>query len=84
MSLSIHSLGDISQEIFTGLMQGRIVIPLHNEQGELVGYAGRWPGEPPEGEPKYKFPPKFHKSAVLFNLRRVDASEVEDKGLIIV
>jgi len=51
-------------------MQGRIVIPLHNEQGELVGYAGRWPGEPPEGEPKYKFPPKFHKSAVLLNLWR--------------
>ena len=67
-----------------GLMQGRIVIPLHNERGELVGYAGRWPGEPPEGEPKYKFPPKFHKSAVLFNLHRVDASEAEDKGLILV
>ncbi len=67
-----------------GLMQGRIVIPLHNERGELVGYAGRWPGEPPEGEPKYKFPPKFHKSAVLFNLHRVDASEAQDKGLIVV
>ncbi len=67
-----------------GLMQGRIVIPLHNERGELVGYAGRWPGEPPEGEPKYKFPPKFHKSGVLFNLHRIDASEAQDKGLIVV
>jgi len=38
-------------------MQGRIVIPLHNEQGELVGYAGRWPGEPPEGEPRSAIKP---------------------------
>src|SRR3989442_1687616 len=30
-----------------GLMAGRIVIPIQNAKGELVAYAGRWPGNPP-------------------------------------
>jgi len=54
-----------------GLMKERIVIPIHNEKGELVAYAGRYPGDPPEGESKYKFPAKFKKSLVVFNLNRV-------------
>ena len=55
-----------------GLMHGRIVVPIHNEAGELVAYAGRWPDQSaPDGEAKYKLPPKFHASAVLFNLHRV-------------
>ena len=66
-----------------GIMHGRIVIPIHNEAGELIAYAGRWPGDdPPDGEPKYKFPPKFHKSLVLFNLHRARAHAAE--GLIVV
>lgn len=56
-----------------GSMAGRICIPIHNECGELVAYAGRWPGEDvPDGQERYKLPPKFQKSAVLFNLHRVD------------
>jgi DNA primase len=51
-----------------GLMKGRIAILIHNEEGDLVAYAGRYPGDPPEGEPKYKFPPRFKKSLVVFNL----------------
>jgi len=56
-----------------GLMHGRVVIPIHNEHGDLVAYAGRWPGEEgwPEGEGKYKLPPNFKKSHVVFNLHRV-------------
>lgn len=54
-----------------GVMKGRIAIPLHDEAGNLVGYAGRWPGEPPEGEPKYKLPEGFKKSLVLFNVSRI-------------
>lgn len=55
-----------------GLQKGRIAIPVHNAQGELVAYAGRWPGEDvPEGEGKYKLPPAFKKSLVVFNLHRV-------------
>ena len=65
-----------------GIMQGRVVIPIHNEQGELVAYAGRSPGEPPEGAGKYKFPPNFQKSLVLFNLHR--AREHAAEGLIVV
>jgi len=53
-----------------GLMKDRIAIPIHNEKGELVAYAGRWPGDPPEGEGKYKLPPGFQKHLVLFNLHR--------------
>jgi DNA primase len=45
-----------------GIMQHRVVIPIHNDAGELVAYAGRSPGEPPEGEGKYQFPPHFRKS----------------------
>jgi hypothetical protein len=27
-----------------GVMAGRIAIPIHDELGQLVAYAGRWPG----------------------------------------
>src|ERR1035441_7631183 len=47
-----------------GCMQGRIVIPIHSEEGILVAYAGRVLAQ---SEPKYKFPPLFQKSLVLFN-----------------
>jgi DNA primase len=36
----------------------------------LVAYAGRWPGEPKNGEPKYRLPKGFKKSLELFNLHR--------------
>jgi DNA primase len=59
-----------------GVMAGRTCIPIHNERGALVAYAGRWPGEDvPDGEGKYKLPPKFQKARVLFNLHRVAESE---------
>jgi DNA primase len=56
-----------------GLLAGRIAIPIHSDTGELVAYAGRFPGESgwPEGEDKYKLPDGFKKSHVLFNLSRV-------------
>jgi len=50
-----------------GYMQGRIVIPIHSEDGRLVAYAGRSLGTT---EPRYRFPPRFRKSLVLFNLHR--------------
>jgi DNA primase len=65
-----------------GIMHNRVVIPIHNDQGELVAYAGRSPGDPPEGEGKYRFPPNFHKSLVLYNLHR--AREHAAEGLIVV
>jgi DNA primase len=67
-----------------GIMQGRVVIPIHNEQGELVAYAGRWPADTgwPDGSQKYALPLGFKKSAVLFNLHR--AREHAAEGLIVV
>jgi DNA primase len=66
-----------------GIMAGRIAIPIHNEVGEFVAYAGRWPGEPPEGEGKYKPPAGFHKSLVVYNLHRA-REYAKDAGLIVV
>ncbi len=67
-----------------GTMSGRIVIPIHNVNGELVGYAGRWPGEPPAERPKYKLPKDFRKSAEVFNLQRAMEAVTEDQPLIVV
>lgn len=40
----------------------------HNVRGEVVAYAGRWPGIPPNKDtPKYKLPGGFKKSQELFN-----------------
>src|SRR5437867_7173126 len=46
-----------------GSMSGRVVIPIHNEHGELVAYAGR---SVDGSEPRYKLPAGFHKSVELF------------------
>ena len=64
-------------------MVGRIVIPIHNVKGELVAYAGRWPGESPEDTEKYKLPPKFNKLSEVFNLDRA-IKEPADNPLVIV
>jgi len=66
-----------------GMMADRIAIPIHNVKGEVVAYAGRFVGEPPEGTPKYKLPPGFRKSQELFNLDRA-IKEQADRPLIIV
>jgi DNA primase len=50
-----------------GSMEGRIVIPIHNDDGILVAYAGR---SLDQSEPRYKFPARFRKSLVLFNLHQ--------------
>lgn len=55
----------------TGLMQGRIVIPIHNPRGELVAYVGRAVNG---GEPKYKLPVGFRKSLEIFNVHRAAAA----------
>jgi DNA primase len=63
-----------------GSMSGRLVIPIHNHRGELVGYAGR---AIDNTEPKYKFPSGFHKSE-LWNLHRVLALTPKPKRVIVV
>ncbi len=55
-----------------GMMKGRIAIPIHDADGELVAYAGRWADDDvPDEVEKYLLPPKFGKSLVLFNLSRL-------------
>lgn len=66
-----------------GSMAGRIVIPIHNLEGQIVAYAGRWPGEPPEGQPKYKLPPGFKKSLEVFNLHRAVQADPEQPLVIV-
>lgn len=67
-----------------GSMTGRVVIPIHNGDGQLVAYAGRYPGVPPdEGTPKYKLPPGFRKAREVFNLHRA-LSEPESAPLVVV
>jgi DNA primase len=49
-------------------------VPICDEQGRLVAYDGRWIGPSetlPEGEGKWKQPPRFRKSHVLYNLHRL-------------
>jgi len=66
-----------------GMMADRIAIPIHNVKGEVVAYAGRFIGAPPEGAPKYKLPPGFRKSQELFNIDRA-IKESADMPLVIV
>ena len=61
-----------------GSMSGRIVIPIDNERGELVAYAGR---SIDGSEPKYKLPAGFKKSQVLYNLAR---AVEESSGLVVL
>jgi DNA primase len=66
-----------------GMMADRIAIPIQNPEGKVVAYAGRFPGEPAEGTPKYKLPQGFRKSQELFNIDRA-SKEPADKPLVIV
>jgi DNA primase len=62
-----------------GLFTGRLVIPIHNERGELIAYCGR---ALDGSEPRYRFPPGFAKSEILFNLHRAVAAE--DPAVVVV
>ncbi|MGH7604964.1 MAG: CHC2 zinc finger domain-containing protein [Gemmatimonadaceae bacterium] len=55
-----------------GLLSHRLVIPIHDAQGTLVGYCGRSINGQ---QPRYRFPPSFPKSDLLFNFHRAAATE---------
>jgi DNA primase len=63
----------------SGFLHGRIVIPIHNEHGQLVAYAGRTVDHQ---QPKYRLPAGFRKSDALFNLHR--AVGTGDRSVIVV
>jgi len=55
-----------------GMMTGRVCFPIHNVDGELIAYSGRWASDSlPEDTPRYLLPKGFEKSKVLFNLNRI-------------
>lgn len=67
-----------------GILKGRVAIPVHNADGELIAYAGR-AVEPAlaEAEGKYKLPPGFRKDHVLFNLHQAGPL-AREHGLVVV
>jgi DNA primase len=85
--ISLETAIDFGIGYFTaaqGLMVGRVVIPIHNVKGEIVGYGGRWPGVPPNDDTeKYKLPPNFKKMQELFNIDRA-IKEPTDVPLAVV
>jgi DNA primase len=62
-----------------GLMHRRLVIPIHNAAGDLIAYCGR---SVDQTQPRYRVPPGFAKSEVLFNLYR--ATSTEEASVVIV
>ena len=54
-----------------GLMSGRLVIPIHNANGDLIAYCGR---SVDQTQPRYRVPPGFAKSEILFNMHRAAAT----------
>jgi DNA primase len=66
-----------------GTLRDWIAIPIHNCNGQIVAYAGRWPGKPAPGEPKYRLPRGFRKSLELFNQHRA-AHENSSEPLVVV
>ncbi|MDB4020210.1 CHC2 zinc finger domain-containing protein [Planktomarina temperata] len=55
----------------TGILKGRIVIPIYNVDDQIVAFAGRHASQDvPDDVPRYKLPKAFHKSLELFNLNR--------------
>lgn len=67
-----------------GILRGMIAIPIHDDEGELVAYAGRRlkPQDIREYG-KYKLPKGFRKELVLYNFHRAKALQKEH-GLILV
>ena len=66
-----------------GMLRGWIAIPIHNAKGQMIAYAGRWPGTPPEEQPKYRLPRGFRKSLELFNQHRA-VQESPSEPLVVV
>ena len=67
-----------------GLMRGMIAIPVRDEDGDLVAYAGRrLKFADIEAHGKYRFPKNFRKELVLYNLDRAKA-HAQERGLVVV
>jgi DNA primase len=67
-----------------GILRGMIAIPVHDEDGDLVAYAGRRlkPSDIRE-QGKYKLPKGFKKERVLYRFHAVK-DQAKEHGLIVV
>jgi DNA primase len=61
-----------------GSMKGRVVFPLRNFHGEVVGYSGRLVDDSliSDENPRWRYPPAFVKGTFLYNLHNVEGEEV--------
>lgn len=64
-----------------GLLKGRLAIPIHNGEGDLVAYAGL---ALDSEAPRYLFPPKFHAPLEVMNLHRLAETGGEGGPLYLV
>ncbi len=64
----------------------RIVFPVHNKNGQLIGVKGRYFGDSPEIEDDYKYLPlyPYSKGMELFNLHRAMPHIQEQNQVIVV
>lgn len=57
-----------------GVLRGYIGIPVYRwpcaAEEHPVAYLGRWPGEPPQGKPRYLWPRGFRKSRFIFGMQQ--------------
>lgn len=56
-----------------GLLKGRLAVPIHGANAELLAYAGC--ALDAETSPRYLFPPNFSPALELFNLHRLQAAQ---------
>lgn len=74
----------------SALMAGRICFPIHNKNGALVAYCGRWANDEDfvdhkgQKQDRYKLPTGFKKQLELYNLHRVTANFPDAKKIILV
>ena len=65
-----------------GMMAGRICFPIRNASGDLLGYAGRWPGDdPPEGQPLWRYPQGLDLSRLAYPAERLAGTPVGEELL---
>jgi len=62
-----------------GILDRRIAIPVHDENGRLVAYCGR---SVTSQKPKYRFPKGFKKSLTVFNLHRAKTQNTSQLILV--
>ncbi|MCZ2146543.1 MAG: DNA primase [Bryobacterales bacterium] len=70
---------------FFDRFRGRLIFPIHNEQGKIAGFAGRALSK--DDEPKYLNSPEtavYKKSLLLYNLNRArEAARKEERFLLV-